>query len=337
MKTYKSFAELAQKNSKPKKHRPVLKQARGGGCSIREQYEQNLNWFQVPLGWDLNGIEIFDNENLLLRCQNSGKHGFDLMQIEENLFAISNVSDGFGECSCTYLVKVASFAEAAKWIFTEACDPRSKKIDHYPIVERSTWDGKMYQTTFDFAISQLLPVQVKVRELFQKNLRPEDVGLRVTRRTSYGEAEGPVFFTTAPDTGWSKSYNSADCVFLTQAQQRVYLAEQNAEKMAAWEFAKKHGGTCVVISCKGMAKTEVPNGTLVGYGTHPNMILPDGTMLFKESYGSGRNFGYSYQKGKDKVDLNTVDLSKYYVAFNEKVGIVDQIFGARHGSAQVIV
>lgn len=172
----------------------------------------------------------------------------------------------------------------------------------------------------------------------------EQMGMGIAYPHHAGAKAGNNFLHLSSDEGIKLcGGNFANEKIVLTADADKQISDQRRKlKLEEREKAILGGGTAVVVSCKGMAKTRVPAGTLKEYGTFGEFILPDGTCYRRYSSGQGRSFGYGYEekpfdvsRGLQKADFSQLDWDKYHVVeADESRDGVTQIFGCRHGAAQ---
>lgn len=145
--------------------------------------------------------------------------------------------------------------------------------------------------------------------------------------TSYGRRNGSYFLSMGKDNHIG---NMEDRVQLPKEICTVLLDKDiKAKKEEQIRYAAI-GGTVVTTTNKGMGKIEVPNGSLQHF-KYAEIITPSGSVIKSESYGSGRNFGYSYKK-VGEVSLEEINMEDYYVLKSENKDSITEIFGCRNGS-----
>lgn len=95
----------------------------------------------------------------------------------------------------------------------------------------------------------------------------------------------------------------------------------------------KRGVTVSHISNKGMGRVSLPSGTLISRSNDGVAILPCGTVAKSFSHGSGRDFGYTWEKTDDKLDnpFSSAFCWWNWVVATGKVTTTTALFGARHG------
>lgn len=97
------------------------------------------------------------------------------------------------------------------------------------------------------------------------------------------------------------------------------------------------GGELIHISNKGMGKVLLPGGSLVRRDSDSKALLPDGRVAESTSFGSGRNFGYSWNTTESKLDAFASSFDWWnWVVCKGQIKMTTAVFGCRHGEPDTL-
>jgi hypothetical protein len=269
--------------------------------------------------------DIFHNGDVLcLRLSNMGRQGWNVIRLSDDEFYYNPI----------YAVNVLDY-ESYRFdvgiLKMPPCEVFNFFYNKLAPVQQSSRKGYSCRSETTFYVRDYTETEKAFVEAWNNGKRWEEHGF-LSYNTSYGRRNSSHFFTKNEERlrfNWFP--NPEEMIFLGYEECREFLEREIQKKKENQKKYSQMGGTVKVVSCKGMGIVEVPNGSLKNYKSS-EIITPTGNSLKAESYGSGRDFGYSYSCER-QVDLSSINWEDYYVVYNDKPDMLTSVFGCRHGAA----
>lgn len=265
------------------------------GASIKGDLEKSLEWYWQPNRTECAKTKTRPNKAVLIRTRNIGRFGIDIVPLSVDTFLVYKI-DGEGQfLSHSKIVEAKNLNEVVLFLYNNTI-----MCDHI---------------IYDWAFSPLTPLQVEVREMIIASKSVEDVGLAIIPPPISGKHVGIAYVGLKEDVEVLEyTPNPREgAIPLTKEMSDDYIKTASLALYKEMQEAIQKGGETIVISCKGLARTKVPFGTLVSRnGTFSHFILPDGTKMGHHRYGWGTDQYIVYEK-VGNVNIESINLLAYKV------------------------
>ncbi len=283
--------------------------------------DKNYQGFITPF-WGLN-FNVFRNGDVLcIRLSNTGRRGWNIIRLSDDEFYFNPIDE----------INVLDHDSYRKYVGIVKMSPE-KVLNFFqeklaPLREDEHRKGVFWRSETSFYIREYSETErtfIKAREE-ERDFKKHGF---VTYTKTFGKRKSSHFFSNKDEQGM-RPKNPEESIYFELQECLNFLQEEIENKKSQQKKYVEMGGTVTVISRKGMAVVKVANGSLKSYDSS-EIITPKGTVLQASSYGSGRNFGYSYGK-TGELELSKINWENYYVAGNDTPDLVTQVFGCRNGA-----
>lgn len=300
----------------------------GSSCSI-SLTEKKLEWFEISGGKiPTNFLNLSSTTVLLLRQRHSGFMGFNVMRMGQSILIVKDIS--YGRVETEVVNEGRSLIEAT-----------NEFMKNNPERGYNSRTGKMHEyiPQWDIAVREMTAFEKRVRTyVMLQNMEevkglPQDLKVHIEWSNS---THAPESIGIIPTEKWDGSRALLDGEYfpLTAKNQANITAEMQRVMHDNWQKIITDGGFATIITAKGMAKTQVPAGTLIDR-TSERLLFPSGECWKKEYSGQGRGFSVRYAKTTNPVDLSNVNIFQYeIVEADHVVSETTRIFGCKNGDPQ---